>query len=277
MAVQLEAKFPRTTKFSPSRLCRALHSMQMSYKVLQHVASERCEQEVAKHLLSVRNYPAKNLVFIDESHFDNKTKQRRRGRSKRGVPAERHSILGQDFRGSLLAAVTCNGMLLDACKLVEENVDHLVFIRWLTLYLLPNLPPNSILVLDNAAIHHHVAVKLFFKNALAGNNNLAAMMFLPPYCPILNPIERCFAQIKAFVRSYSLNNNYQLLEITILAALTTISCSNARNYFQAAGILIESYEQQQQQQQQQQQYFLQQSKEIVVLTAAFFGSQASFK
>ena len=243
MRVLMEAKFKELGKVTLSRLCRGLHSIKMSYKVLQHVAAERCEKEVAEHLLAIRHYPAQNIVFIDESHFDNKTQNRRRGRSKAGTPAERRTRLGPSFRASLLAAVGCNGLLIKACKLVEENVNYLVFIRWVKESLLPNLPPGTILVLDNAAIHHHDEVKLCLTNAIADPNcNLCRLLFLPPYCPMLNPIERCFAQIKAFLRSFC-TNNYSSLKRCIDAALHNISTSNTRKYYRAAHLNIATYEQ----------------------------------
>ena len=92
---------------------------------------------------------------MDESHFDNKTARRRRGRSRVGTPVIEMSFLGQDTNSSLLAAMTCRGIIPEACVIYEGGINHEVLCEWAEEHLLPNLPPASYLVLDNAAIHHH--------------------------------------------------------------------------------------------------------------------------
>ena len=54
--------------------------------------------------------------------------------------------------------------------------------------------PNSILVCDNAKIHKGQRVTQLCDNAGV------MLIFLPPYCPELNPIDLCFAAIKSRIR-----------------------------------------------------------------------------
>jgi len=57
--------------------------------------------------------------------------------------------------------------------------------------LIPKLPENSVIVMDNATFHKRSDTLQVIENA--GHTAL----FLPPYSPDLNPIEQKWAQMKA--------------------------------------------------------------------------------
>lgn len=63
-----------------------------------------------------------------------------------------------------------------------------------------------VFILDNVSIHR--------KNELVNICNAAniQLLFLPPYSPYLNPIERCFSQIKSYVKEWLQNNNQRLID-----------------------------------------------------------------
>jgi transposase len=87
-----------------------------------------------------------------------------------------------------------NQKLLTTC-LVNTSVDSAVFYAWLTQDLLPKVPPNAVIVMDNATFHkrqnsHAEILK-------AG----CALEYLPPYSPDLNPIEHKWAQAKSIRRA----------------------------------------------------------------------------
>tara|TARA_B110000211_G_scaffold213835_1_gene254739 strand:+ start:298 stop:1536 length:1239 start_codon:yes stop_codon:yes gene_type:complete len=239
---QMELEFTGYT-FTQSRLCRAFRQMRITYKTLQHVAAERNARDVAEFSFTIKSYDPKDLVYIDESSFNNKTSRRRRGRSASGQPAIRTSLLGYETGITLFGALGCNGMIAKACKTVEVTVDFMVLLRWMRDDLLPNLPPGSILVLDNAGIHHHNDIKLLLKKAVIDPKcSLVRVLYLPAYCPIYNPIERCFGQIKRSLRMRSRMNNIDLKR-AIAATLFDITPTNARNYYRAAGATIDTIEQ----------------------------------
>ena len=56
--------------------------------------------------------------------------------------------------------------------------------------------PRSIVILDNASIHHCDGVVELIESAGA------LVIFLPPYSPDLNPIEETFASIKSYLRTH---------------------------------------------------------------------------
>jgi len=55
---------------------------------------------------------------------------------------------------------------------------------------------QSVLVLDNARIHHDEDL-IEYIEAFGGR-----VEFLPPYSPDFNPIETCFSVIKSFLKRY---------------------------------------------------------------------------
>jgi transposase len=72
-------------------------------------------------------------------------------------------------------------------------VNTAIFNAWVIQDLLPKLPPNSVVVLDNATFHQGQTMK----KALDAGHTL---LYLPPYSPDLNPIEHKWAQAKALRR-----------------------------------------------------------------------------
>jgi transposase len=57
--------------------------------------------------------------------------------------------------------------------------------------------PLSVLVMDNARIHHGDEIL-----ELADRFGVQ-IEYLPPYSPDLNPIEEAFSQVKAFIRCHN--------------------------------------------------------------------------
>lgn len=81
-----------------------------------------------------------------------------------------------------------------------ESVNEEVFCEFLEKYLLPHLlpfngtNPRSVVLLDNASIHHtDSAIKLI--------QSVGALVhFLPPYSPDMNPIEELFSKVKGCLK-----------------------------------------------------------------------------
>ena len=72
------------------------------------------------------------------------------------------------------------------------NTD--IYTAWVIQDLLPKLPPQSIIVMDNATFHKGSEMQEAIKKA--GHT----LLYLPPYSPDLNPIEKKWAQAKAMRR-----------------------------------------------------------------------------
>jgi transposase len=90
--------------------------------------------------------------------------------------------------GALLATT-----LLTA-TLFPDTINADVFFARLSQGSLPKLPPNSVIVMDNAAFHKRADSQQFIEQA--GH----PVEFLPTYSPDLNPVEHKWAQSKALRR-----------------------------------------------------------------------------
>lgn len=129
----------------------------------------------------------RDLVYLDETGFA-PTTGRTHGWSFIGqkiygdVPGNkrpRTSLIGGYRARKLIAPMTFSG----TC-----NTD--VFNEWLASELLPRLKAGTVMILDNATFHKsQLTIDLV---RLAG----CKLLFLPPYCPHLNPIEKLWANIK---------------------------------------------------------------------------------
>ena len=89
----------------------------------------------------------------------------------------------------------CDKKMLTTC-LFDCNIDSDCFYSWLVDDLIPKLPEQSVLVMDNATFHKRQDMIHAIRQA--GHKEL----FLPPYSPDLNPIEHAWAQAKSIRRKY---------------------------------------------------------------------------
>lgn len=80
-----------------------------------------------------------------------------------------------------------------------------------------------LLVLDNASYHHSAIAQAGFA-ALEGR---LTPLFLPPYCSILNPIERYWRHLKD---SACANRLFPSIEALVASVLTNLKHQNDRTY-----------------------------------------------
>lgn len=84
---------------------------------------------------------------------------------------------------------------LVAIGLISGTVNSEVFNCWTEKILLPSLPKESVIVMDNASFHKSKAMLQLIEDA--GHT----LLYLPPYSPDLNPIEKKWAQAKHIRRT----------------------------------------------------------------------------
>jgi transposase len=93
------------------------------------------------------------------------------------------------------------GKLLLTVSLFNTTINTAIFDAWVIQDLMPKLPPNSIIVMDNAAFHKGNDMVLAIQNA--GHH----LLYLPTYSPDLNPIEKKWAQVKKIRRANNCSIN----------------------------------------------------------------------
>jgi transposase len=133
------------------------------------------------------------LYYVDESGFD-EYYSREYGYAPRGEKVI-GKVSGRCFaRTSVVAAK--NGRETVAPFAFGGSMDGGLFEGWLEHIFVPELknPSRSILVLDNAPFHRKSAI-----SEIADEYGFR-VIFLPPYSPDLNPIEKLWANIKRRLR-----------------------------------------------------------------------------
>jgi transposase len=99
-------------------------------------------------------------------------------------------------RGRTNAIGALIGTALLTVSLFTCNINTDVFTSWVKQDLLPKLPPSSIVVMDNASFHKGREMQDVLHHA--GHT----LMYLPPYSPDLNPIEKKWAHVKSIRRKH---------------------------------------------------------------------------
>jgi transposase len=89
----------------------------------------------------------------------------------------------------------CCGQIIAPMEYADYT-DHIVFEGWFEDMFLAELPQGSTIVMDNASFHRKKALR-----ELAGRAK-CQVVFLPAYSPDYNPIEKTWANMKMFLRSY---------------------------------------------------------------------------
>lgn len=126
---------------------------------------------------------------------------------------------------TLIAALTAAGC--EAAMTLDGAADGPAFEAYVREVLVPTLRPGQVVILDNLSVHKGATTRALV--AAAG----CALLFLPPYSPDFNPIERAFSKPKAHLRRAGARTR-DALEAAIAAALDTLSPADARAWFALA-------------------------------------------
>ena len=123
---------------------------------------------------------------------------------------------------TILGAMDHNGML--AAMTIEAATDREVFLAYLETVLCPKLRPGHVVVMDNLSAHKVDGVRERIERAGA------SLLYLPPYSPDLNPIEKAWSKLKQDMRSAQART-VEALHNAVANLLPTISANNAVAWF----------------------------------------------
>ena len=111
---------------------------------------------------------------------------------------------------------------------IEAATDSDVFQAFLDQVLCPKLQAGDVVVMDNLSAHKVAAVG--DKIRATG----ARLLYLPPYSPDFNPIEKCWAQLKQYLRAAKART-IPMLEQALTAGLAALTPDQAAAYFRHCG------------------------------------------
>ncbi len=167
-----------------------------------------------------------SLVFVDEAGVNRKM-ARRYARSRRGTRAVGYAPGGWGKNTTLTGAMTAGGLLvLD--RRVGGGTTKERFLRFVVDVLCPALTPGQVVVMDNLSAHKGPEVRA----AIEGVGCRA--LFVPPYSPEYNPIERLWSKLKARLRKIGARTQ-EALEMAITEAAAAITATDAANWIRGAG------------------------------------------
>ena len=167
----------------------------------------------------------KRLVFIDETWIKTNMAPLR-GWGPIGQRLPGYAPHGRWRTLTFLAALRCDR--ITAPCVIDGPMNGAVFLAYIEQMLLETLKPGDIVVLDNLGSHKSHRVRRMIVDAGA------ALAFLPPYSPDLNPIEQMFSKVKHWMR-LAQKRTIEDVWRHVGAILNTISAQECSNYFKNAG------------------------------------------
>lgn len=131
------------------------------------------------------------LVFIDETGAATDMGARY------GWAPKGERLLGKTPHGhwrttTFVAGLRCDRIV--APLVIPCPMNGAIFKAYVEQFLIRDLAPGDIVIMDNLASHKNEAVRELIETAGA------ELLFLPPYSPDLNPIEQVFAKLKHLLR-----------------------------------------------------------------------------
>lgn len=184
----------RAKRFGVSYNCmwKSLRRINITYKKKTLNHPKRSEEDRSIFKEKIKSYKNKSIVYVDESGFSHDM-PRLYGYSKKGTRCYGSRDWGSKRRTNVIGAL-CNNKLI-AIGLTENNINSNIFISWLKKSLIPVLPPNAVIVMDNASFHTKAEIRKCIEDA----NHI--LEYLPTYSPDLNPIEHTWANAKRMRRT----------------------------------------------------------------------------
>ena len=172
---------------------------------------------------------ADRLIFVDET-WAKTNMTRLHGRCKVGQRLVAKVPHGHWKTLTFVAGLRCDGIV--APRIFDRPINAISFaisfLAWVTQFLVPTLRRGDVVIMVNLSSHKATAVRRPLRAAGA------LLIFLPPDCPDLNPIEQAFSQLKTLLRT----ENARTIDQTagcIGKLLDQVTTAKRANYFREAG------------------------------------------
>jgi transposase len=151
---------------------------------------------------------------------------RTHGRCRRGERLRMGFPHGHRKTTTLVAGLSKNGMV--APMTLDGPINGEWFEAYVRHVLLPELRPGNVVIMDNLSSHKGPRARALIEACGA------SLIFLPPYSPDFNPIEKAFAKLKAMLRKAA-ERTVEGLWNTIGRISETFTPTECANYFAACG------------------------------------------
>ena len=151
---------------------------------------------------------------------------RKNGRAPKGERLRAAVPHGHWKTTTFVAGLRLSG--LTAPMVLDSPINGVWFQAYVDQVLVPTLARGDIVVMDNLGSHKGAGVREAIEQAGA------TLLFLPPYSPDFNPIEKAFSKLKALLRKAA-ERSVDALWDRIGLLLKEFSPKECANFFQVAG------------------------------------------
>ena len=165
------------------------------------------------------------LIFVDEFGI-NRAMSRIYARAPRGERARVKEPTERGANISVISSLRLSGV--GATMMIEGAVDTQVWNVFIEHFLVPELEPGDIVMLDQ--ISFHGSLLALGQIRAAG----ARVEELPAYSPDFDPLEECISKIKGDLRSSRARTELGLL-LALQRAIEKVTPENIRGWFKHCG------------------------------------------
>lgn len=166
------------------------------------------------------------MIFLDESGVQTDM-TRRYGRAKGKARVVDHAPQSHYKNITVVSAIRMSGVIEEASLALDGAMDSATFEQYVEFNLAPALKPGDAVVMDNLSAHKGNRVRELIEK------QGARLLFLPPYHPDLNPIEKVWSKMKTLLRKLKARTIPDLIA-GIGSALAKISQSDLAGWYKHA-------------------------------------------
>lgn len=170
-------------------------------------------------------------MYLDESGIHTEM-SRDYGRSPAGQRVYEGRRLRPQAKNklTLIGALSLKG-LLAPCEL-PGNLTGDSFYAYVRDFLIPELTPGQIVILDNLACHKVAGITDLLEQAGI------AWRYLPPYSPDLSAIEECWSKVKAYLKGQA-ERTVEGVRKALLESFERVTEADIVGWFRHAGCSIQ--------------------------------------
>lgn len=192
--------------------------------------TEANQQRRAAFLEKLGTIAPEKLIFLDESGVTTQM-TRAWGRAPKGERIAEATPQGHWQVLTTLGAMSLRG--ITAVMTIEAATDGEVFAAYVEQVLCPQLQSGDVVIMDNLSAHKVWGIR----DRIEAQG--AELLYLPPYSPDLNPIEKAWFKLKQSLRGAKARTA-EALDQAITEALKTITAENAAAWFRHCGYALQN-------------------------------------
>lgn len=159
-----------------------------------------------EYLKQIEDIPKDKQVYLDEAGIE-KAICKDRGWGKIGEILKAKKSGKYYMRTNIVAGYVNKKTIAPFVFTGTCNTE--LFIKWVETFLIKELEPGQTVIMDNASFHKSPKVKELIESVKC------KLLYLPPYSPDLNPIEKFWANMKKWIKQHI--DSYQKLYWAIAA------------------------------------------------------------